>query len=281
MSTHPEYQNQHRVPRTYLKNFGYNSNGQWWVSIYEIGQHHTDNMLIGDFSAEYNIFDAPFGDITLRRNFELQCSKIENYYPTVISNLHNQKQLTAKNVEVLWHFISTLLTRSKPVEDFIKLILNEPRAYRRFIDEITMFSENKDMIQKALQLTPSHQQYNTILGNITQHFVQVLSNFDFIILKSIEDISWMTSDNPIMHDKKQNFEWLISPDSEIYLPLSKDFCLFAFHKNSSDKSNELRNLRLNKVNKITDSLFFNIQERIGQNCYKYLILPIELENTNL
>ncbi|PPL02473.1 DUF4238 domain-containing protein [Parapedobacter indicus] len=246
---HPKNQNQHRVSQTYLKQFGYNHNDDWKVSVYRVGHPSTENLSISEFTADFNIFDAPFGDMEFRRNFEIQCGKIENFYPVIISNLQNQKQLTSKNIEVLCHFIASLLARSIPFTDFIQMILRNEQACNRFIEEISMFSENKEVLQTTLNLLPVDLQLNTILGSITAHLVEVLRNFSFLVLEKPTDIAWMTTDNPVVLDKKENFEWLISPDTEIYLPLSGDFCLFGFHHGANDKTNPIRNLRENKINK--------------------------------
>ena len=142
---HPENQNQHRVSQIYLKQFGYLDADEWKVSVYRLGHLSTENLQISQFTADFNIFDAPYGDIEFRRNFEIQCSKVENFYPIIISNLRNQKQLTGKNVEVLCHFIASLLTRSLPFTNFIQMILRDEQACRKFIDEVCMFTENKNI----------------------------------------------------------------------------------------------------------------------------------------
>lgn len=276
---HPENQNQHRVSKIYLKQFGYEIDKEWWVSVYRLGHTSTENLQINTFTAEFNIFDAPYGDLDFRRNFEIQCSKVESHYPVIISNLINQKQLTEKNIEVLCHFIASLLSRSIPFTKFIEMILRNKAAKKRFIDEITMFSEGKLVIEEVLNIVPIELQLNTILGSITSHLVEVLRYFCFIVIEKPSETSWMTTDNPVVLDKKGNFEWLLSPDTEIYLPLSSSYCLFGFNDGATDKTNSLRLLRKNKINKITIENFEKIQKQIGCNLSKYLIMPIYLEDS--
>ncbi|MES2417059.1 MAG: DUF4238 domain-containing protein [Bacteroidota bacterium] len=277
----PANQNQHRVSQVYLKQFGYEIDEKWWVSVYRLGYTSTENLPVDTFTAEFNIFDAPYGNIEFRRNFEIQCGKVESYYPTIISNLINQKKLTAKNVEVLCHFIASLLSRSISFTSFIEMILSDIDACKRFISEISMFNEHKEILKETLKIVPVHLQLNTILGTITAHLVEVLRCFNFLVIKKPTDISWMTTDNPVLIDKKGNFEWLLSPDTEIYLPLSGNFLLFGFHENAVDKTNKLRLLRENKVNKIDIEQFETLQRRISQNLSKYLVMPIHLEDSNI
>lgn len=277
----PENQNQHRVPQIYLKQFGHFIENKWIVSVYKPGNAFTENLQVSRFTADFNIFDAPYGDIALRRNFEIQCSRVENFYRVIISNLKNQKQLTLKDAEVLCHFIATLLSRSVPFTDFIQMILRNKRACKRFIDEIGMFNKNKEILEEALKIVPIHLQLNAILGTITAHFVEVFSQFNFLILEKPTDIPWMTTDNPVILDHKGNMEWLVSADTEIYLPLSRDFCLFGFHESADNKANPLRKLKQDKVNKIDIGTFEMLQKKIGLNLSEYLVMPIYLEDSEI
>ena len=277
----PQYQNQHRVSQVYLRQFGYYNSDEWKVSVYRLGHISTENIAIEKFTADFNIFDAPYGDIAFRRNFEIQCGRIENYYPTIISNLENQKQLTPKNIEVLCHFMASLLSRSIPFTDFIQMILRHDQAKARFIDEICMFNDHRDMLTQILNTIPVENQLNTILGTITAHLVEVFRHFNFLVIKKPTHISWMTSDNPVVVDKKGNMEWLISVDSEIYLPLSREFCLFCFHEEANDVTNPLRNLKEKRVNKISFEHFEILQKKISDNLSKFLVMPIFLEDSEL
>ncbi|WP_312338214.1 DUF4238 domain-containing protein [Sphingobacterium sp.] len=279
---HPENQNQHRVSQVYLKQFGYHRDKKWWVSVYKVGNKKTENLLINSFTAEFNIFDAPYGDIEFRRNFEVQCGKVESYYPTIISNLTHQKQLTEKNIEVLCHFISSLLCRSVSFTGFIEMILRDTAARKRFIDEISMFNEeNKLLLENILNLVPVELQLNTILGSIAAHLVEVIRCFDLVVIEKSTDISWGTTDNPVVLDNNGNHEWLISHDSEIFLPLSRDFCLFGFHQEGKNKMNPLRLLKSGRVNNVPFEQFEIIHNKIISNNFKYLIMPIEMEDSEI
>ncbi|RZJ81608.1 MAG: DUF4238 domain-containing protein [Flavobacterium sp.] len=278
---HPEYQNQHRVSQVYLKQFGHIVVGEWKVSVYRLGNNVTENLRIADFTADFNIFDAPYGDIEFRRNFETQCSKIENFYLTIISNLQNQKQLTWKNVDVLCHFMASLLTRSIPFTNFIQMILRDEEACKRFVPEICMFSENKDILEETLKIVPVDLQLNTILGTITAYLAEVFGYFKFLVIEKPGNIQWMTTDNPVVIDRKNNFEALIPIEAEIYLPLSGDYCLFVFHESAEDKSNPFRSLKENRVNSIKAEHFEDLQKRISWNLSKYLVIPIYLEDSEI
>lgn len=111
------------------------------------------------------------------------------------------------------------------------------------------------------------------------YLVRVFRAFKFIILKDYNNKGWPTSDNPIILDKQGNSSWIVPIEAKIYLPLSKDFCLFMYNKNSEIHTNPLRNLIVNEINKISEEIYQNICERIMDNKNEYIIFPSEIEKT--
>ena len=67
MST-SENQRQHKVPQVYLKHFGYEEEGKWYVSLNKSGEYFSKQELIETFTVETNIFDLPFKDMIERRS---------------------------------------------------------------------------------------------------------------------------------------------------------------------------------------------------------------------
>lgn len=87
---YPEFQYQHRLPKVYLKPFGYPERGRWYISVLEKGKNSTMQMEIESFTAELNAFDLSIlPDIKDRRHFELLCVKIEARYPQSVKALKN------------------------------------------------------------------------------------------------------------------------------------------------------------------------------------------------
>nr|MBD3622968.1 DUF4238 domain-containing protein [Sunxiuqinia sp.] len=69
----------------------------------------------------------------LKRHFENTSNKIESYYRTVTSNLHNQKRLTSKAKEVLNDFVATMMCRTNPFRNFISDLLKYSDTSDKFI----------------------------------------------------------------------------------------------------------------------------------------------------
>jgi hypothetical protein len=122
-------------------------------------------------------------------------------------------------------------------------------------------------------------QLNVVIGAVMNYLVRVFRAFKFIILRDYNNRGWLTSDNPVILDKQGNHSWIIPIEAEIYLPLSKDFCLFMYNKNSQIHANPLRNLEANKINKISEEIHLNIWERVVHNKNEFVIFPSEVEKT--
>ena len=121
--------------------------------------------------------------------------------------------------------------------------------------------------------------YLGYLRSLMNHLVQVFRKFQFIILKDFDNRGWFTSDNPVIVDKQNNHSWIVPLETEIYFPLSKDYCLFMFHEDSEIKTNPLRHLTINKISDSDEVTHKSICDRTLHNDNEYLIFPTEIDKT--
>ncbi|MBK9638759.1 MAG: DUF4238 domain-containing protein [Bacteroidetes bacterium] len=280
MSYH-EIQGQHRLSQIYLKQFGYKKEEKWWVSVCKLGNKTTENLLIENFTKETNIFDLPFDNFKLKRHFENTSSILENRYQTVILNLKNQKRLTTVDRELLCNFDPNLLCRTLPFRMFIDGLLRTEDTRDKLLNEITLLKGNNQETKSILSQLKIDHQLNVVIGILMNHMVKVLSNFRQVVIKAEENKGWLTTDNPVYLDRQGHFEWIIPIESEIYFPLSKDYCLFMYHEKSSIRNNPFRKLEQDKIHNIDSDIFDNLTNKIILNMREYLIMPIELKNTDV
>jgi len=281
MKKEPEFQGQHKIPQVYLKEFGYKKDDEWWLSVLKIGSRKTENVRIVDFTNETNVFDLPFKDMESRRHYENLFNKIENRYNTIIKNLLNQKKLIEKDSDYLNHFVANILCRTNPTRFFIFEFLKDDSIREKFINEITLFSEDRELTEKVLKIFKVEYQLNVALGTVINHFVHVFRNFNKVIIKECDGKGWLTTDSPVHIDKQGREEWLIPIEAEIYFPLSKDFCLFMYHPKSEISTNPLRKLKINKINKVDFSTFNSITKKVTFDFDEYLIMNTETEPTEI
>jgi Protein of unknown function (DUF4238) len=281
MKQEPEFQGQHKVSQVYLKQFGYEKDGEYWLSVYKAGEKETENVRISDFTKETNIFDLPFKNSELKRHFENLSNKIETKYRTVISNLHNQKRLTPKDKDVLNHFVANLMCRTNPFRAFIDSLLKHSDTRDKFISEMAMFTNNEAETKEFSNLFKSDSQLNVAIGEVMNHLVHVFRNFEKVIISKQEVEGWLTTDSPVHIDKQDCNAWVIPIEAEIYFPLSTDFCLFMFHPKSEINDNPLRNLVIDKINVVDFETFDTINKKIVFDYDEYLIMNTELEPTDV
>ena len=244
-----EYQSQHRIPQVYLKQFGFEREGVWYVTVFDRTKNHTEDIRIKDYNVAVNEFDYQDEDYKIKRHYENTAGKIEDMYPKVLNSIKNQKLLTPRHEDILRHFVASLIGRAERQRDFFAEMIGDEKVRSRFLEEITLFDEqdNPADIELAFSIMNKNEHLSLIQGIITNHIVRVLRSFKALILKDFDGRGWFTSDDPVCINFQDNYSWIIPAEAEIYLPLSREYCLFLFHEKSPKDSNPLRKLSTNKI----------------------------------
>ena len=193
----------------------------------------------------------------------------------------NQKQLTPRDRDVLCNFVPNLMCRTKPFRSFIDLLLRDRDTRDKFINEITLFKGNSQETNKLLAIFKIDYQLNLVIGILMEHLLTVLRRFKQVVIKDSENMGWMTTDNPVCLEKQGHHEWIMPIEAEIYFPLSRHYCLFMFHEKSELNMNPLRQLKLNKINTVDFDTFDTITKKIVFNLDEFLIMPYQIEETDL
>ncbi|MFA6152877.1 MAG: DUF4238 domain-containing protein [Chitinophagaceae bacterium] len=277
----PEYQKQHRVSQVYLKQFGFEKDNVWYVSVWKKYSEQTGLEVINDFTKEVNIFDLPYEEFKYRRHFENSSNILETAYPKVIKSIINQKQLIKSHQNILAQYVANLICRTKPFREFFDLLLTSGDTRKKFLNEICLFGSSIEEIEDQLKSLQGQEPLNVTIGYMMNHLVHILLQFNYVILKEFEGRGWMTSDNPVVLDKNENHSFIIPIEAEIYLPLSRDFCLFMYHSESANKTNPLRQFPVNRISELDDDLYKKIIDLIFKNENEFVIFPYEIEPTSL
>jgi hypothetical protein len=280
-------QGQHRLSRVYLKQFGFeDKNGHWNVSIYELGNPITKNRFIKSFTKEKNIFDvrmlaedAPEASRYFERNSKL----VEDYYPSVIRRLNLKKKVDGVMEGILTTYAANILCRTNRFRSLLLYILESNSKKAFLIDEITMFDPDRKSNYFLKSIHPSisiNDHLNIIIGNVMNHLVKTFESFNLVLLKDWNENGWFSCDNPVVLDVGQKQQWLIPINTEIYFPLSRDFCLFMYHPNGQT-SNTLRTHDHGTYVDADENLHKTVLDKISSNADKFLILPVEMGGLNL
>lgn len=276
-------QGQHRISQVYLKQFGFpDKNNKWWISTWKLGDEYTGNRSIKSFSKELNIFDIPTNDYKIKRTFENFSGILETFYPTIIKEIDINHSLSEKNLSVLIQFMTNLLCRVVPFRAFINSLLkSKKRDY--FLSEITYYHEDKgEKLIIDLNKVKVDYQLNIIIFSVWYYFVNTLtsSNFDYVILKDYQNRGWITSDNPVIMINNINDNTLISKETEIYFPISKDYCLYIDNR-CYNRSNSMRGKKNEELIDIDEDTQLRIYDLIWRNAYQYVINPTDIGRLKL
>lgn len=282
----PIYQGQHRISQVYLKEFGYLKDGKWYIAVWEKSKNHTDFVLIENFTKETNVFDLPFFEsVEERRHFEIKSVIIENEYKKILNTIENQQQLTPRHEDLLRHYIANLICRARPYRELFEDYLKYSHVKEAFLTEITMFKpEDLPILKESISYIPEETHLNYITGHIMNFLVNVFRSFHCIILKDYANRGWFTSDNPVIIETQEDlnelndeYQWTIPVESEIYFPLSPNYCAFFFHPKSPKNSNPLRNLEKNKVHQSDEKTHEKICYLIGAHKSHYFLFNQEMD----
>jgi hypothetical protein len=275
---HP-HQEQHRIPRTYLKNWAFLKDKISCLTIFDCLLNEVQDIEVNKFTVAINEFDLPSEDPIERRHYETTAGKVEGWYTMVLNSIESQNKLTERHEDILRHFISLLHCRSEVVREEFCLLLDDQFSREKFIKEVMILRKEGEPtpedILLALSAVPKNKRLNLITGAITNHYSRVFRAFSAIILKPSGNIKWLTTDLPVYFDKQENFNYLVSWDSEIYFPLSPDYCLFLFHKKSTLNRNSLRMAVPNRVHLLNDEEVDAINRKLLNDAYRFLVIPQE------
>lgn len=242
-------QGQHRISAVYLRQFGFQKkSGQWKITAFEkskkkhmleIGRRWTSEKSIDSVTVATNEFDLNGVDPSLRRMLENEFGKIETTYPQIIAELH-RGALTEETVAKLTHFIASLVIRQYSVRQVIDTIIRGQNS-RQFLENMCMwFKADRVALVALVEATPIDNRLNHACVLAWSHISLTLATFNVVIMKDYDNSGWQTCDEPVLLTYNYTANSILSVDTELFFPLSKDFCLFMYHPKSKYRTHPLR-----------------------------------------
>ncbi len=254
--------NQHLIPDSYLRHFSEkNSNVDDPDCIYI---YNKNSKIIEKSSTSISFTNEFFYEIpSVKINFieDRVLGKIENRFAPIhneivktgsVSNLTNiQKDIIAK-------YIYFLQIRNKPFLENTHNIL------------ISAFENLHIMPSDGIKYSPLSYHMHRLSKFIPYEKIKHLSEGKFILIKS--NGCFFTSDNPVIRFNNTFFNTpLVSPlanhETEVYLPLSPDYCLLIISKLLRSKAHTAFEI-LRSLNKIGLNICENLVD-IDQSDFKH------------
>jgi len=274
-------QNQHIIPQTFLKQFGYkDKHGRWKVPTFNVEEIPIMNDInktlvkqsnIESLLREQNIYDLS-GKIENKKQLDNTFKILEDCYPSIIKEINETKRISNESKEKLITFISFLFIRTHDFREIAEHLLKTKN--QDYLEAV--IGDNKNRINTLLSL-PVEKAINFLIGFSGFYISKVLFHFEIIIIETIETEKWATTDNPVLLQCKttDNIIDFLGIDTEILCPISQDYLVFIFHPDSNFSHNELRKLNINEVNKTSIELYEKIWHKLvdKSRVTKYIIVP--------
>ena len=202
----PPYQDQHKLPQVYLKEFGYLNKEQWMVSIINKGEKFTRQKSIGSFTAETNVFDIESEDDRFPRMFESLNCDLENLYHEMLKDLDDNDEVPDKCWEIIVQFTPNMMVRSDFWRNFVKGILESEHKNTFLEITVSVLSKSYDDLQNLKEkdfyklisngeLTNS--KLNRVLILFLNYILHHLNPLKLIVLEAPDGKEFFTSDCPV------------------------------------------------------------------------------------
>ncbi|WP_319479103.1 DUF4238 domain-containing protein [uncultured Draconibacterium sp.] len=287
-----ETKKQHFVPRTYLKNFGYRKNDDYYLNVFPKNKS-ADNIFesnIKNICAENHLYTLK-GDIASRQLLENIYSNVfEHEYPELYEVLSNDNihEITIEKKTSIVSAIITMFYRTKKwlnqINDLnnaaIDKVFQLSKQYN--VEYYTDPNGNKVSIKnKSLkELQQNRKDEIRIPFVLTQleialKLIELKLNDSIYVFKVEGDIDYVTSDNPVFAvNINKQLTMPFDVDNAYYLPISNKYLLSIFPTQSFSASNKIirmtmRREQVAKMNKVQ-----------LMNCDKFIIgTKNELINT--
>ena len=270
-------QDHHTIGEVYLSPFSFTyKDGPEQIYVLEKGMDRTARKNIRSFMAPPNQFDLQFFSATEKGVFEDLNGKVETHYPKVLAGLKGSNQLNKENEFILKQFVSNLLCRTSNMRKIIQSAYDNPAKRDAFLNEISMYTKPELKGASLVGSIPAEDRLNFLSLLVMRHLTFVFEHFSCVIIREYDKRGWITCDNPVVVDYNGVIDYLIPIETEIYFPLSPEYCLYMHHPNSEIKTNELRKLPNGRVCDASESVQEMIFAKIRDNVDKYVIFPWNL-----
>ncbi|MEI6349313.1 MAG: DUF4238 domain-containing protein [Bacteroidota bacterium] len=264
---------QHFVPRTYLKNFGYKKNDDFYVNVLpknqlieDIFESNTKNIC-----AENHLYTLN-GDIESRQLLENIYSNVfENEYPDLFNILTNDNinEISKRKRKAIISAIITMFYRTKKwlneINNFNDETLNKIFLFcKQFkLDYyIDTYGDKVSIIGKNIQELKQNKRKDTRIPFVliqletALKLIELKQNDNINVYKIIDNCEFITSDNPVFAININNKKTIpFDLDNAYYLPISNKYLLSIFPREGLPLNNKIirismSNEQVKKMNKL-------------------------------
>lgn len=269
----PETIKQHFVPRTYLKNFGYKKNDDFYVNVLPKGQiiENIFESNTKNICAENHLYTLN-GDVKSRQLLENIYSNVfENEYLDLFNILTNDtiNEITTENRKAIISAIITMFYRTKKwlneINNFNDETLSKIFQFCKQYNLDYYIDTNGDKViitGKNIQELKQNKRKETRIPFVliqletALKLIELKKNDNINVYKIVDNSEFITSDNPVFGVNINNQPTIpFDLDNAYYLPISNKYLLSIFPREGLPINNKIiriamSNEQVKKMNKL-------------------------------
>lgn len=243
---------QHRVSAVYLREFGFLEGNQWKITtmvksemakMREVNKIWIGAKSVDSVTVELNEFDLHGLRPDIKRLLEEGFGIIETKWPKITEEVNTGK-VSDETQAYINHFISSLLIRSKRFREMISHHIAQLYA-RQFLTDMGIWLDKKEVeaLVDIIMGVPVEQRLNHACVLVWHHLASKLATFHSVYIKDYQNSGWSTSDDPVVLQNNFATNSILSINTELYFPLSKDWLVYMYHGNATMAMNPLNGVK--------------------------------------
>lgn len=256
-------QQEHLVPQVYLKQWA--NNDSLTILDCKIGEFKT--VRVQDFNRKLNFYDISWHETELAKHNESEFGRLERDYLTFLNTLKYQKGLKQEKWQAYCdRLVALMFVRTESYWTAFNDVLKTSNGREKFLNEIYYESPSDLSVQRiAIDLFPNTAPMNIVLCDVARHVQAKLQHFNQVILRTDPKTTpFITSTNPVLlfsnsSDTGTFFHW----SSELFLPLSPEYCVYMFHPQYCTHTNRLQDFPNGKISDVPSEFVWDLSTKLS------------------
>jgi hypothetical protein len=270
-----KYKNQHIIPQTYLKQFGFLKKYKkeiWVVYAKNLETGKWNDYVIEKFLSQNHIYTLEnykeIHDLIIEKDLN---GGIETRIPILIKQLLSG-ELNPNIHLAIAETTANFFSRANKLREWFKGWLGRD-DFCEFIRFMLVFDEyneeQKDRICNSYQTMSEKDAINSLMVSYMNYCSKLLRTASIEVLTSSEDNPFFTSDNPVALVGEHGYGGISMEGTQIYFPLSNKLLIrFYWHEKGESINRSIREIT-------EEEWHYYHEEIIPQSADRFIISPID------
>ena len=258
----PINQWQHLVPKVYLKQWAKDN----CITILDCAGGQCRQVEIAMFTTKLNFYDITWAESDLAKHNEIELGRLEKDYCSFLKTIQTQRGLKQEKWQAYCdRLVALMFVRTETYWSAFNNALNNSVEREKLLNEIYENPLERCSQRIVLELFYQTQPVNIVLCDIARKVQTKLKEFNQIILHTNPvERPFFTSTNPVLvfshcSGVSTLFDW----SSEVYLPLSPEFCLYMYHPIHCNNINFLQEFQNGEISQAPPEFVWDLNTKLS------------------